>query len=36
MRARYLQKPYSHDDLAKAIRESLNKADDTNTVLAPL
>lgn len=36
MKARYLQKPYSQDDLARTVRESLNKTDDAATVLAPL
>jgi signal transduction histidine kinase/CheY-like chemotaxis protein/HAMP domain-containing protein len=36
MRARYLQKPYSHADLAKTVRECLDKTDDTAMVLAPL
>jgi len=36
MSARYLQKPYTHADLAKTVRECLDKTDDTATVLAPL
>jgi CheY-like chemotaxis protein len=37
MRARYLQKPYTHADLAHAVRECLDKtADDTDTVVVPL
>jgi signal transduction histidine kinase/HAMP domain-containing protein/ActR/RegA family two-component response regulator len=37
MNARYLQKPYSHADLARTVRECLDKADDdTATVIAPL
>jgi nitrogen-specific signal transduction histidine kinase/HAMP domain-containing protein/ActR/RegA family two-component response regulator len=36
MKARYLQKPYSHADLARTVRECLDKDDDTATVLAPL
>ena len=37
MRARYLQKPYTHADLAKTVRECLDKtADDTATMVVPL
>jgi len=37
MRARYLQKPYAHADLAQAVRECLDKtADDTDTMVVPL
>jgi len=36
MKARYLQKPYSHADLARTVRECLDKTDDADTVLAPL
>jgi signal transduction histidine kinase/HAMP domain-containing protein/ActR/RegA family two-component response regulator len=35
LKARYLQKPYSHADLARTVRESLDRADD-DTVVAPL
>jgi signal transduction histidine kinase/HAMP domain-containing protein/ActR/RegA family two-component response regulator len=35
-KARYLQKPYSHADLARTVRECLDKADsDTDTAVAP-
>jgi signal transduction histidine kinase/CheY-like chemotaxis protein len=37
MKARYLQKPYTHADLARTVRECLDKTDDdTATVIAPL
>jgi CheY-like chemotaxis protein len=37
MNARYLQKPYTHADLAKTVRESLDQtADDTATMVVPL
>jgi len=36
MKARYLQKPYTHADLARTVRESLDRADDTAIVVAPL
>jgi signal transduction histidine kinase/HAMP domain-containing protein/ActR/RegA family two-component response regulator len=37
MKARYLQKPYTHADLARTVRECLDEtADDTATVIAPL
>ncbi|MGA9780363.1 MAG: ATP-binding protein [Verrucomicrobiia bacterium] len=37
MKARYLQKPYTHADLAKTVRECLDKtAEDTATVVVPL
>jgi CheY-like chemotaxis protein len=37
MSARYLQKPYTHADLVKAVRESLDKtADNTASVVVPL
>ncbi len=37
MKARYLQKPYSHADLAKTVRECLDRTDnDTATVVVPL
>jgi CheY-like chemotaxis protein len=37
MKARYLQKPYTHADLARTVRECLDKtAEDTATVVVPL
>ena len=37
MSARYLQKPYTHADLVKAVRESLDKTvNDTATMVVPL
>ncbi len=37
MKARYLQKPYTQADLAKTVRECLDKTnDDADTVVAPL
>jgi signal transduction histidine kinase/CheY-like chemotaxis protein/HAMP domain-containing protein len=36
MKARYLQKPYSHANLARTVRECLDKTDDNATVFAPL
>ncbi len=36
MKARYLQKPYTHADLARTVRDCLDKVDDPATVLAPL
>jgi CheY-like chemotaxis protein len=36
MQARYLQKPYSHADLTRTVRECLDKTDDNATVFAPL
>lgn len=37
MKARYLQKPYTHADLARTVRECLDKtAEDTATMVVPL
>jgi hypothetical protein len=35
MNARFLQKPYTHADLAKTVRECLDKTEN-DTVVAPL
>ena len=37
MKARYLQKPYTHADLARTVRECLDKtAEDTAAMVVPL